>query len=362
MMRATWMILGVVLVLANLSVLGKADLTILRDSTVQTAFESFNIQEASESLVHEELFSMWKNFHGKEYKTEEEALYRQAIWRTSVALVKAHNARDDVTYTLEVNQFADMTPEEFERDYLMKEQGCSATWHGPKAWRHDGSLGTLPKNVDWREKGIVSKVKNQGKCGSCWTFSTTGTLESHLALYKGEHVLLSEQQLVDCAQAYDNHGCSGGLPSQAFEYIHYNGGLETEDEYPYKGKDGTMCFFNKSAPKLAQVKDVVNITAYDEVSLAAAVAHSGPVAVAFQVMSDFRLYSSGVYSASNCGTKPSDVNHAVQAVGYGVEDDGTPYWIIKNSWGPEWGADGYFKLERGTNMCAISTCCSFPVV
>ncbi|GBG33598.1 Cysteine proteinase 2 [Hondaea fermentalgiana] len=334
----------------------------LREDVAQQAIESLssNVDEQ----VQDEVFLSWRELHGKVYKTAEEALYRQAIWRTSVALVERHNARDDVSYTLAVNEFADMTPEEFAQQYLMNEeasQGCSATARGEWTWSREDNMD-LPDSVDWREKNIVSKVKNQGKCGSCWTFSTTGTLESHLALYKKEHVLLSEQQLIDCAGAYDNHGCSGGLPSQAFEYIHYNGGLETEDEYPYKGKDGASCSFNNSMSLPGQVRGVVNVTAYDEDSLAAAVATKGPVAVAFEVMSDFRLYNSGVYESPDCGTRPHDVNHAVQAVGYGVSEDGTPYWLIKNSWGPEWGDDGYFKMTRGKNMCAISTCCSFPIV
>ncbi|NXH62050.1 CATH protein, partial [Rhabdornis inornatus] len=216
-----------------------------------------------------------------------------------------------------------------------------------------------PDSIDWRKKGnFVTPVKNQGACGSCWTFSTTGCLESAIAIATGKLLSLAEQQLVDCAQAFNNHGCSGGLPSQAFEYILYNKGLMGEDTYPYRAKNGTCKFQPDKA--IAFVKDVINITQYDEDSMVEAVGKHNPVSFAFEVTSDFMHYRKGVYSNPRCEHTPDKVNHAVLAVGYG-EEDGTPHWIVKNSWGRLWGMQGYFLIERGKNMCGLAACASYPV-
>lgn len=224
----------------------------------------------------------------------------------------------------------------------------------------------VPAAKDWRDVGAVSPVKNQGKCGSCWTFSSTGCLESHRKLtLGGEMVLLSEQNLLDCAGAFDNHGCNGGLPSHAFEYVRYNGGIDTEASYPYEAKEG-KCKFNAYHVG-AQVAGVVNITARDERELQSAVGTVGPVSIAFQVVSDFRFYKDGVYASTECRDGEQDVNHAVLAVGYGSEATeaggaSQAHWIVKNSWGAAWGMDGYFLMARGKNMCGLADCASYPVV
>lgn len=219
---------------------------------------------------------------------------------------------------------------------------------------------SVPEEKDWRIDGAVSLVKNQGKCGSCWTFSSTGCLESHLKLKHGKMILLSEQNLLDCAQAFDNHGCNGGLPSHAFEYVKYNGGIDTEESYPYEAKEG-KCKFNTYHVG-AQVESVVNITARDETELKGAVGSVGPVSIAFQVVSDFRFYKSGVYESKDCKSGEMDVNHAVLAVGYGVEEGKKKHWIVKNSWGATWGMDGFFEIARDENMCGVATCASYPVI
>uniref|UniRef100_A0A7M4FRV8 Cathepsin H n=1 Tax=Crocodylus porosus TaxID=8502 RepID=A0A7M4FRV8_CROPO len=233
-------------------------------------------------------------------------------------------------------------------------QNCSATRGNlPR------SSGPCPSAIDWRKKGnYVTPVKNQGSCGSCWTFSTTGCLESAIAIKTGKLLMLSEQQLVDCAQNFNNHGCSGGLPSQAFEYILYNKGLMGEDTYPYRAENGTCKFQPDKA--IAFVKEVVNITLYDEQGMMEAVGTHNPVSFAFQVTEDFMQYSKGVYTNPHCEKTPDKVNHAVLAVGYGVEN-GMPYWIVKNSWGTYWGMDGYFHIERGKNMCGLADCASYPI-
>ncbi|GMJ07297.1 hypothetical protein like AT3G45310 [Hibiscus trionum] len=299
-------------------------------------------------------FARFAYKHGKKYETVEEMKLRFQIFKDNYDLIRSTN-RKGLSYTLAVNQFADWTWEEFRKHRLGAAQNCSATTKG----NHRLTDVVLPESKDWREAGIVSPVKDQGKCGSCWTFSTTGALEAAYHQAFGKGISLSEQQLVDCAGAFNNFGCHGGLPSQAFEYIKYNGGLDTEESYPYTARNG-LC---KYSPENVAVKviDSVNITLGSEDELKHAVAVVRPVSVAFQVVTSFRFYKSGVYTSDTCGNTPMDVNHAVVAVGYGVEN-GVPYWLIKNSWGARWGDNGYFKMEMGKNMCGVATCASYPVV
>lgn len=208
---------------------------------------------------------------------------------------------------------------------------------------------------------MVSPVKSQGQCGSCWTFSTVGALESHWnILGKGRNVTFSEQQLVDCAGDFDNHGCEGGLPSHAFEYIRHIGGIESDLTYPYAAKDGA-CVFRKHIAVGYVRFGSYNITQGDEQEMAEKLYTEGPVAVSFQVIAGFKNYNGGVYTVENCGKTTKDVNHAVLATGYGA-DNGKSFWNVKNSWGINWGVSGFFKIERGTNMCAIAQCNSYPLI
>ena len=172
------------------------------------------------------LFDAWKTEHGKSYESVGQLELRRGIFEVNARSVAAHNSRPDTRFRLELNEFADTTWDEFQSWYLGTPQECSAT----VAMDSDDAVAydPVPAERDWRAEGAVSPVKNQGKCGSCWTFSTTGCLESHMKLKHGEFTILSEQNLLDCAQNFDNHGCNGGLPSHAFEYVKYNGGLDLE--------------------------------------------------------------------------------------------------------------------------------------
>lgn len=222
--------------------------------------------------------------------------------------------------------------------------------------------GDIPDAHDWREHGGVSPVKNQGHCGSCWTFSTVGALEAHTLVKYQDFTPLAEQQLVDCADAFDNHGCNGGLPSHAFEYVMSAGGISTETDYPYySGETGNAnnCTVDPATFAIEVTGGAVNITEEDEDSMKAALFQNGPVSIAFQVVDGFRDYLSGVYTSDTCKNGTGDVNHAVLAVGYGTEDD-KMYWIVKNSWGENWGDKGFFKIERGVNMCGVAMCNSYP--
>eukprot|EP00668_Euglena_longa_P028952 GGOE01036288.1.p1 GENE.GGOE01036288.1~~GGOE01036288.1.p1 ORF type:complete len:331 (-),score=106.24 GGOE01036288.1:293-1261(-) len=297
-------------------------------------------------------FEAYRQAYGKRYSPQE-AEHRQQIFMANLADIEAINRRQS-SWRAGVNQFADWTWAEFQEQRLMAPQDCSATHHGTFV----ASGRFRPHFIDWEKKGVLTPIKNQGHCGSCWTFSTTGTLEAHHFMKTGQRVNLSEQQLVDCAGDFDNHGCNGGLPSHAFEYIKYNGGLDSEAAYPYKGVDGNCSFTCKGIA--AKVHQVTNISYLDEVGIEDAVAFMGPVSIAFQVADDFRFYKSGVYNGV-CSSDKKSVNHAVVAVGYGHEG-GTKYWKVRNSWGPQWGEAGHFRILRGVNKCGLSDCASFPIV
>ncbi|CAL9779582.1 unnamed protein product [Musa acuminata subsp. burmannicoides] len=299
-------------------------------------------------------FARFAHRYGKSYGSAAEIRRRFGIFVENLELIRSTNRRG-LPYTLAINRFADWSWEEFQAGRLGAAQNCSATDRG----NHLLTDAVVPDTKDWREVGIVSPVKNQGHCGSCWTFSTTGALEAAYAQATGKNISLSEQQLVDCARAFNNFGCNGGLPSQAFEYIKYNGGIDTEESYPYSATNGICSFKPENVG--VKVTASVNITKGAEDELKHAVGLVRPVSVAFQVVRDFRFYKGGVYTSETCGNTELDVNHAVLAVGYGVEN-GIPYWLIKNSWGSDWGLDGYFKMELGKNMCGIATCASYPII
>jgi cathepsin H len=290
-----------------------------------------------------------------------------AGFNANIALIESHNARVNIKYELAANHFINFSWDEFKTQILMKPQDCSATQNRQSylvsnstvSSEHDGYVN--PPAFDWRDKGVISEVKNQGNCGSCWTFSTTGCLEAHMAIKAGawRSSRLSEQQLLDCAGAFDNHGCDGGLPSHAFEYIAYQDGLDKEFHYPYEAKSN-KCRFNPEFVGARTLRSY-NITEGDEESMIAILFNEGPISIAYQVVDDFRFYSSGIYSSLDCKQGPMDVNHAVLIVGYG-EEDGVKYWIVKNSWGDSWGEKGYFRIERGKNMCGLATCASYPII
>jgi len=220
-------------------------------------------------------------------------------------------------------------------------------------------VSALPTSVDWRTQNAVTPIKDQGQCGSCWAFSTTGALEGIVAIKTGTLTSFSEQQLVDCSSSYGNEGCNGGLMDQAFQYIVDKKGLCSEASYPYKAVDGSC--------KTCTVVSGSNISGYQDVaansesSLQAAVAGQ-PVSVAIEADTMvFQFYSGGILSDPSCGTQ---LDHGVLAVGYGTDSAGKAYWIVKNSWGNSWGEQGYIRLARNVSAkqgeCGIAMQASFP--
>ncbi|XP_046576336.1 procathepsin L-like [Haliotis rubra] len=304
-------------------------------------------------------WEIFKQTYGKVYSTDD-VVIRRLIWERSLQFIQQHNLEADRglhSYRLGVNEYADMTSEEFVKQMngyrMVNRTRKGATFLPPN------NIGALPTEVDWRTKGYVTEIKNQLACGSCWSFSATGSLEGQNFKKNGKLVSLSEQNLVDCSKPEGNHGCGGGLMDFAFEYIKTNEGIDTEASYPYKARDGRCRF--KKADVGATDTGFTDIPHNDENALQQAVATVGPISVAIDASRPtFRLYKSGVYDEPTCSSTRLD--HGVLAVGYG-SSEGSDYWLVKNSWGETWGDAGYIKMSRNrNNQCGIATEASYPLV
>ncbi|MCL7028206.1 hypothetical protein MKW94_007290 [Papaver nudicaule] len=307
-------------------------------------------------LLH--LYESWLVRHGKNYNLLGEKERRFEIFKDNLKFIDRHNSEKH-SYTVGLNSFADLSNEEYKRMYLGTKIDQEKRLGNPKSDRYAVNAGDeLPEHVDWREEGAVVGVKNQGSCGSCWAFSTVAAVESLNKIATGDLVSLSEQELVDCDTS--NSGCNGGLMDYAFQFIIKNGGIDTEDDYPYKAKDGE-CDVSKKNTHVVTIDGFEDVPANDEKALQKAVSNQ-PVSVAIEASGlGFQLYTSGVYTG-RCGTA---LDHGVTAVGYGTEN-GTDYWIVRNSWGPQWGEEGYIRLERNlayTNKgkCGIAKMASYPL-
>ncbi|KAI8785496.1 cathepsin L1 [Biomphalaria glabrata] len=304
-------------------------------------------------------WTRFKSAYNKIYKDPREEMMRRNIWEGNLAYILKHNeayANGEYSFYLGENAYADMSNEEFVKT-MNGYRGHSG--QGSHLIHVGGDVKDLPAEVDWRTKGYVTDVKDQGQCGSCWAFSTTGSLEGQHFKKTGKLVSLSEQNLVDCSQKQGNQGCNGGLMDQAFTYIKVNNGIDTEASYPYEGVDDTCRF--KAANVGANDTGYVDVKSKDESALQDAVANVGPISVAIDAShASFQLYSGGVYHSILCSQTRLD--HGVLAVGYG-NDNGKDYWLVKNSWGSSWGLQGYIMMSRNKdNNCGIATAASYPTV
>jgi len=257
-----------------------------------------------------------------------------------------------------MNQFGDMTNEEINQQmngFRLQDKTNAGDRHTFRAPHNV----VLPTAVDWRTKGYVTPIKDQGQCGSCWAFSATGSLEGQTFAKTQKLPSLSEQNLVDCSTNYGNFGCRGGLMDNAFRYIKANMGIDTEASYPYEARDDTCRFDARNVG--ATDTGLVDIKAQDENDLQNAIATVGPVSVAIDASkSTFHFYHSGVYNDATCSSVQLD--HGVLAVGYDSAS-GQDYYIVKNSWGTSWGNMGYIWMSRNkNNQCGIATMASYPLV
>jgi len=289
--------------------------------------------------------------HGKSYATKEEYLFRLAEFTKKMVILEEYKAQNEDDAELAVNFMSDWTDAEYKT--LL---GYKGTKPASNKTTFSGDVNDLPESVNWVEQGAVTPVKNQGQCGSCWSFSATGSMEGRYQIKNGNLVSFSEQQLVDCSTAEGNMGCNGGLMDYAFTYAESNM-METEAEYPYTGRDGTC----RASGGKVEVSDFKDVTPKSPTALAAAVAE-GPVSIAIDAGSIlFQLYHGGIMKHL-CGTS---LDHGVLLVGYGT-DKGTDYWLVKNSWGASWGEKGYFRILRdmnkqGAGVCGLQLQPSYPI-
>jgi len=344
--------------------------------------EPKHVVSSLKDTLHED-FVAWKEKFGKMYEDAEHAA-KFDVFKANVQRIAEHNKLYEAgleSFHMAVNQFADMTSEEFAawskkangyradlRDTNLKNGANVAL--GTKCTHRN--ITTIPESVDWRTKGYVTSVKNQGQCGSCWSFSTTGAVEGAWKAAGNELISLSEEELVQCDKAQDK-GCDGGIMENAYEWIIKNGGIATEELYPYSSGTGEtgMCQKKKTTLKKAHISDYCDLEHGDEKDLEKALAQQ-PVAVAIEAdQTSFQFYKGGVLSAKKCGVK---LDHGVLAVGYGVDaKTSKKFWIVKNSWGPMWGDHGYIMLEKEPkrskkskkpphSACGIAKAASYPVV
>ncbi|XP_075463689.1 cathepsin S-like [Ascaphus truei] len=306
-------------------------------------------------------WQLWVKTHERSYKTQGDEFARRLIWEENLKFIMVHNLEHSMglhSYELGMNHLGDMTGEEVSATMTGFMASSTSTSNDTDIPKDLLKSPPVPDSMDWRTKGCVTTVKNQGSCGSCWAFSSIGALECQMKLKKGKLVSLSPQNLVDCSRNYGNHGCQGGYMTAAFKYIITNG-IESESTYPYQGKEG-KCHYNP-ARKAASCTNYWQIPYGNEEMLKQAVGKNGPVSVAIDATGKtFFLYKRGVYYDPQCSS--TKINHAVVVIGYGV-DKGVDYWLVKNSWGTSFGDQGYIRMARNRgNNCAISSYGVFPIV
>ncbi|CAN0914010.1 Senescence-specific cysteine protease SAG39 [Linum grandiflorum] len=352
--------------------MSKLDLFVASISVILLAHQAMSMRHTSPeatttmSLRHEQ----WMARFGREYKDAKEKEMRFEIFKVNVAGIDSFNAarNKSTSLTVGVNEFADLTDEEFKKTKigLLSFNGRRplSNWVGRQGAFRYANVTKVPVTMDWREKGAVTPVKNQGQCACCWAFSAVAAVEGinqiTNRITRGKVVSLSEQQLVDCDNRGENQGCNGGFMDDAFDFIVRNNGLTTESNYPYREADGGSCDASASAQSAARIVGFEDVPANDEEALLKAVANQ-PVSVAVRGSDySFKFYSGGILTADQCGT---ETNHAVTLVGYG-ESEGKKYWLAKNSWGDRWGERGYVRMERGVavegGVCGLARWASYP--
>ena len=296
-------------------------------------------------------FMLFRDRFNKIYASDEDFFARFEVFKSNMRSIIQHNSVPDQNFTLGINQFSDLTSEEFKALYInsgyKRVSSVEVGSYGCKTYT--SAATSAPDSLDWRQKGAVTSVKDQGQCGSCWTFSSTGASEGAWAIATGKLMDLSEQQLVDCATgvAYGSHGCNGGQMEGADKYLIANGQCSLAS-YPYTAADGKC----KTCSPVAQFTSCSDVKPNDQVSLKGAVG-LGPVSVAIEADTRyFQSYTGGILDAATCGTT---LDHGVLVVGYGT-DNGKKYWTVKNSWSSTWGEQGYVRILRSDSTNDAGIC------
>jgi C1A family cysteine protease len=286
--------------------------------------------------------------HNKEYSTIKEYFARFTQFKANYDKIETMTITEDshLNHRLGVTKFMDMSPQEFRRHFLnLKISPVNMTNSGLTFLNRTGAA---PDALDWRQKGAVGAVKDQGMCGSCWAFSTVGNLEGLHAIKTGQLIQYAEQQLVDCDKV--DEGCNGGLMENAFEYIKEAGGIEVGSDYPYHARD-QKCQFNKEKVALKVTGFTVKNN-MDEGEMKELLASTGPLAIAMNA-DPLQFYDGGILDQDADDCDPQGLNHGVTLIGYGNEN-GKDFWIVKNSWGAGWGEQGFFRIARGKGTCGIN--------
>lgn len=307
-------------------------------------------------------WELFKAKHEKSYKSGEEEYRRKLIFEKNLELIIEHNkkyADGNISYKLAMNRFGDMLPSELTPAALVP-SGERTNLEAHSSPAVSLNITDLPEELDWRKKGAVTPVPDQGSCLSSYAFSAIGALESQQFLKTGKLVPLSAQNVVDCGGMFHNRNCDGGFMDSTYGYIKVNGGIDSEESYPYVGVKSD-CAFDQTEVA-ATVSSYVDIRSAIELTLKTELATVGPVcAFIDNRLSSFILYSEGVYHDPKCAK--DTMRHAVLIVGYGATEKGEKYWIVRNSWGTYWGQDGYILIRRdSSNECGIGSFITYPVI
>jgi len=306
------------------------------------------------ALANIDAFENFVSTYGKTYSSTEELIHRFGVFLKNYEMIQNHNKFGN-SWSMAVNEFADLTWDEFKVGRLgyVSQPRSNTRLSGIDL----SDVMSVPTSIDWTTRGAVTGVKNQEQCGSCWAFSSTGSIEGAYEIKTGKLNSLSEQQLVDCSSSYGNMGCNGGLMDNAFKYVIANKGLCSESAYPYTATTGTC---KTSCSIVSSITSYQDVAQNSESALQSAVALQ-PVSVAIEAdQSGFQFYSSGVFDGT-CGT---NLDHGVLAVGYGTQS-GKDYWKVKNSWGASWGMNRYILMVRNIaspqGQCGIAMEPSYPI-